>query len=307
MVNWVTMRQMWLTEMHAERRLSAHTLSAYGRDLDDFTQFMVTHLSHAMTLDQFVQIPLKDWRSWLAYRQHRGLSARSTARAISVLRGFNRYLQNQEVPYNLALNQLRSPRIKKGLPKPITESQAQELVDDIETLAQESWVGQRDKALMALLYGTGLRIHEALNLNGDVLPLGDSLVIRGKGGKQRIVPLLPAVVEEIETYCQECPFPITSHDPLFRGLKGGRLNPSIVQKNLRLYRRSMGLPEFLTPHALRHSCATHLLGSSNDLRAVQELLGHASLSTTQIYTEVDQVKLVQTYAQAHPRQKRNET
>ncbi len=306
MTNWVNIRQNWLDWMHVERRLSNNTVLAYGRDLDEFSQFMLSHLNHPITLSDFAKLPLRDWRSWLAYRQHQGLSGRSTARALSVMRSFNRYLQFQGLPHNPALSQLRSPRVKIGLPKPIAPHQAQELVDEIESVAQVNWVGQRDKALMALLYGAGLRIHEALNLNGDVLPLSDTLVIKGKGGKQRVVPLIPYVIQEILTYCKGCPYAMTTDAPLFRGVKGGRLSPSVVQKTMRIFRRSMGLPEFLTPHALRHSCATHLLGESSDLRAVQELLGHASLSTTQIYTQVDQVKLMKTYAEAHPRQ-RNKT
>jgi integrase/recombinase XerC len=291
--------------MKTERRLSRHTWAAYGLDLDDLTKFMTSHLGHPLTLMDFAQLRLQDWRSWLAYRQHQGLSARSTARAISVIRSFNRYLQHHRYLYNPTLTQLRSPRVKIGLPKPITENQAVELVDDIKAMARQGWVGQRDKAIMALLYGGGLRIHEALNLNGNVLPLSDTLVIKGKGGKQRLVPLLPIVIQEIEAYCKLCPFPITASTPLFLGVRGGRLNPNVIQKVLRDYRRAMGLPEYLSPHALRHSCATHLLSASSDLRAVQELLGHATLSTTQIYTHVDHVKLIHTYAQTHPRQKRD--
>lgn len=303
-MEWETIRKKWLNWLNLERRFSQHTCLSYLQDLRNFEEFIKEHLGKQFTLQAFIALTLTDWRSWLAYRIQENLSARSTARALSVVRGFNRFIQRQGLGYNIPLDQVRSPRVKIGLPKPLSIEQTQELLEEVDSIAPENWVGQRDKALVTLLYGTGLRIHEALNLNGDVLPLKDHLVIKGKGGKQRVVPILPLITTEVETYCRLCPYPITPETPLFVGIRGGRLDPGMAQKTLRLYRRMMGLPEYVTPHALRHSCATHLLGDAADLRAIQELLGHASLSTTQVYTQVDTVKLLKTYQNAHPRQKK---
>jgi integrase/recombinase XerC len=303
-LEWKITQQKWLNWLILERRFSNHTCTAYTQDLNDFVAFIQQHQGKKISLKAFTELTLTDWRSWLAFRSQKKLSMRSTARALSVIRGFNRFIQRQGLGHNRALEQIRSSRIKIGLPKPLSLEQTEELLEDMDSMATENWIGQRDKALVTLLYGTGLRIHEALNLNGDVLPLGDQLVIRGKGGKQRVVPILPAIVKEIETYCRLCPYPMMRETPLFIGVRGGRLNPSVVQKTLRLYRCMMGLPDYVTPHALRHSCATHLLGESADLRGIQELLGHASLSTTQVYTQVDTIKLLKTYQAAHPRQKK---
>lgn len=297
LLDWVN----WLT---LTKRFSPHTLIAYERDFRAFLTFMSGHKAEDLSEQALIELKVTDFRSWLAFRKRHGFSARSTARAVSVVRSFYNYLGRQTGKTCAALAIVQPSRITPGLPHPLNESQALTLVEDIETFADEPWVGLRNKALFILLYATGIRISEALNLKGNCLPLKDRLTILGKGKKQRIVPVIPQVITAVEEYIKACPFPIQSDTHLFLGAKGGGLNASVAQKALRHYRRIAGLPEYVTPHALRHSCATHLMTETKDIRAIQELLGHASLSTTQIYTNIDQQQLMQVYNTAHPRGKK---
>lgn len=293
----------WLSWLKLTRRFSAHTIVAYEHDLRQFLAFMEKYKAESVSEQALIEFKITDFRSWLAFRHTAGLSSRSTTRALSVVRNFYGYLGQQIGQTCLALATVQSPRLKVNLPRPLSENQAADLMDDIEGFSTQIWLGLRDKALFVLLYATGMRISEALSLTGNCLPLTDRLTVLGKGKKQRIVPIIPQAQQAINNYVKSCPFSIESETPLFLGVRGGRLNPSVAQKTLRLYRRMMGLPEYVTPHALRHSCATHLMAETHDLRAVQELLGHASLVTTQIYTNIDQQQLMQVYTKAHPRGK----
>jgi integrase/recombinase XerC len=246
-----------------------------------------------------------DFRAWLASRHRQELARSSTARAMAAVRGFFRYLDRRHQLHNPTLAAMRTPRFRRPLPRPLSPGQARDLTDSAGAARDEPWVGKRDTALLLLLYGAGLRIGEALALDrgdfgGDPAGLKGLRVV-GKGSKERIVPMLPLVAAAVADYVAACPLPMTAATPLLLGVRGGRLQPSVVQRQVRSLRATLGLPETATPHALRHSFATHLLGDGADLRAIQELLGHASLSTTQGYTAVDAVRLAQLYAKAHPR------
>lgn len=293
----------WVNWLKLTKRFSSHTLIAYEHDFREFLAFMGEYKAESLSEQALIELKVVDFRSWLAFRNRQGLSHRSTARALSVVRNFYNYLGRQTGKACPALAIVQSSRVALSLPRPLNENQALMLIEDIGEFASKTWIGLRDKALFILLYATGIRISEALSLTGSCLPFSDRLIILGKGKKQRIVPIISQVVDAVREYVKACPFPIESQTPLFLGAKGGKLNASIAQKTLRQYRRTMGLPEYLTPHALRHSCATHLMAQTKDLRAIQELLGHASLSSTQIYTNIDQQQLMQVYNTAHPRGK----
>lgn len=294
----------WISWLKLTKRFSVHTIIAYRYDLGEFLNFLTRHKNALIDEDQLVTLKITDFRSWLAYRKSKNYSARSTARALSVVRNFYTYLGKESGKICGALSGIQPPRLKANLPKPLTEIQADKLVSDIETFSEEPWIGLRNKALFVLLYATGMRISESLSLTGNHLPLTDRLVILGKGKKQRIIPIIPAVKEAVIEYVKACPYPLLSDTPLFLGARGGKLQPAIAQRTLQQYRQLMGLPDYVTPHALRHSCATHLMAHTKDLRAIQELLGHASLSTTQMYTDIDQQQLLATYTQAHPRNRK---
>lgn len=290
----------WLAGLQFTKRFSRHTVDAYQRDMADFLAFMDGHVGECLTVEQLTALFVRDFRAWMAHRSQTHTN-RSTARALSVIRHYYRFLEKEKGLRCEALASLKSPRVKVGLPKPLSIDQTKDLVETIEDLTDIPWVAQRNRAILVLLYGAGLRISEALGLNRDCLPLGDTLVIRGKGSKERVVPLLPKIREEIEKYAALCPFALEKKDALFVGVQGKRLNAGMVQKLMRTYRRLVGLPETATPHALRHSCATHLMNASGDLRAIQDLLGHASLSSTQVYTNLETQKLLDVYQAAHPR------
>ncbi len=295
--------QQWLKH---ERRASPHTLSAYRRDLAAFLSFLAGHLGRPASFAALAALTRTDFRAWLAARSAMELQASSTARALSVVRNFFRFLAKHGLVNNAVLSTVRTPRLPHAVPKALTVGEAAEAVDAVGDLADAPWIAKRDTAILALLYGCGLRLGEALALNrrdapptrGDEIP---TLVVMGKGRKQRAVPVLPAVVAAIEDYVAACPFDGDGETPLFRGARGARLNPRLVQLRLQQLRARLGLPDSATPHALRHSFATHLLAGGGDLRAIQELLGHASLSTTQRYTEVDASALLAVYDKAHPR------
>ncbi len=291
----------WRRWLIHEKRASRHTIDAYNRDLGAFLTFLQTHLGGPPGLADLEGLAAADFRAWMARRAADGASRSSIARAMSVLRGFFRWLERNGHGANQAIRAMRSPKRPQGMPKPLTVTDTDLLLDSVDLLPGEPWETQRDVALFTLLYGCGLRISEALGLNRGEAPVGDSLTVTGKGSKQRMLPVLPVVREAVQAYLKLCPRQPGNDGPLFLGTRGKRLNPGVAQKRLRELRLLLGLPDTVTPHALRHSFATHLLGAGGDLRAIQELLGHASLSTTQRYTAVDSDSLMAAYRAAHPR------
>jgi integrase/recombinase XerC len=296
--------QSWREQMAHVRRLSPKTVEAYTHDVGGFLGFLAGHRGETIDLAALKDVSAADVRGWLATRRGEGLGARGVARAVSALRTFFMFLQKQGLVENIAVRRVRPPKLPPGVPKPVSIDGAQMLIDEAELLGAEPWIAARNVAVLTLLYGAGLRISEALGLNRAALPLPEALVITGKGNKQRVVPILPQAREAIDAYLTLCPFGATREDPVFFGSRGKRLNPRIVQGLMQNLRRAVGLPESATPHALRHAFATHLLAAGGDLRAIQELLGHASLSTTQRYTSVDESHLLKVYERAHPRARR---
>ena len=283
------------------RRLSPHTLVAYGRDIEKFFTFLIGHLGHPPGIRDLENLTTADFRAFMARRRGEGLGNNSIGRMLSSVRALFRGLNHAGILENSALDAVKAPKRPHQVPKPLSEIDAAATLDQIADLSTESWTGLRDIAVLTLLYGCGLRISEALGLNAADAPRGDNITIMGKGRKERIVPVLPVVREAIDAYLAACPFVPTGDDPLFIGVRGKRLNASVIQKQMRLLRMALGLPDTATPHALRHSFATHLLSHGGDLRTIQELLGHASLTSTQRYTEVDSDHLLKVYRAAHPR------
>lgn len=294
----------WRDWLSGERRMSVHTLSAYERDLRAFLIFLVEHLGTAPGFGDLADLKALDFRAYLARRRTNGLSATSTARALSTIRNVFRYLERRHGVHNPAIHTVRTPKRPRSLPKALGIEDAAKTLEMAEVTAEEPWIAARDVAILCLLYGCGLRIGEALALNRREAPRSDTITILGKGGKQRMVPVLPAVRKAVADYQALCPYPGALDDPLFLGARGKRLQPAVLQRAMRLVRGALGLPESATPHALRHSFATHLLSNGGDLRAIQELLGHASLSTTQRYTNVDSTHLIAVHERAHPRDRR---
>jgi integrase/recombinase XerC len=300
---------LWRDWLAHERRASKHTLDGYGRDLGEFCRFLTLHHGAPPGLATLDRLARTDVRAWLAERSRRGLAASSTARALSTVRGFFAWLMRRRRIDNSVLSALRNPRLPRAVPKALTAGEALETVTAVGELSDSDWIARRDVAVLTLLYGAGLRVGEAVALERGQVPKpgpggGASLTITGKGNKQRMVPLLPVVVEAIGDYLAACPWQGDARAPLFRGARGGRLSPRLVQLQMQRLRPLLGLPESATPHALRHSFATHLLAGGGDLRTIQELLGHASLSTTQRYTAVDAAALLAVYDRAHPRARR---
>jgi len=291
----------WLDWLTHEKRASPHSVDGYGRDLAAFLEFLQAHLGHPPSLDDLAGLLPADFRAYLAQRFQDGLARSSAARALSALRGFFRFLDRRGLASNAALGTIKTPRLPKAVPKALSEDEAAHSLETIAGLARHPWMGKRDLALLTLLYGCGLRLGEALGLARGEAPRGDALTVTGKGNKQRVVPVLPVVRAAIDDYLAHCPFQLAPDAPLFVGARGGPLNPGVVQRQVRRLRAVLGLPDSATPHALRHSFATHLLASGGDLRAIQELLGHASLSTTQRYTTVDATRLMEVHRAAHPR------
>lgn len=287
----------WDAHLAHEKRRSEHTRRAYVATATRFCAFLSQHRGGAVDARMLKSLTPNDLRSYLADRRAEGLGNASAARELSALRTFLRFFGGS----NASVPQLRGPRVKKGLPRPVAPTEALQLAQDVEDNAREGWVGARDFALLLLLYGAGLRIGEALGLTGAALPLGDTLRVTGKRNKTRIVPILPVVASAVSRYVEACPWPIGKETPLFLGARGGALAPGVIRASVRSARRALGLPERTTPHALRHSFATHLLAGGADLRSLQELLGHASLASTQIYTAVDAAHLLDIYRSAHPR------
>jgi len=292
---------LWLAWLAGERRASPHTVAAYGRDLAFFLDFLNEHTAELPSLALLERLRAADFRGWLAYRTRQRAERTSLARGLSVVRSFVRFLQRRGLVGATTLSALRAPKLPLSVPKPLSVADATGAVEAAGALARSSWQGKRDTAVLALLYGCGLRLSEALGLRRGAAPRGAVLAITGKGGKQRLLPVLPAVREAVTDYLAECPHPLDRDGPLFVGARGGALHPRLVQGRMTALRGWLGLPETATPHALRHSFATHLLGAGGDLRAIQELLGHASLSTTQRYTAVETQQLLAVYDAAHPR------
>ena len=290
----------WMAWLDGERRASAHTVAAYGRDLAAFLDFLTEHLGEPPALATFARLAPADFRAYLAWRAAR-VERSSIARGLSVVRGFVRFLERRGLASSPALLVLRAPKLPHSVPKPLSVADAAEMIDAPTGMVASTWQATRDVAVLTLLYGCGLRISEALGLKRSEAPQGDLITITGKGQKQRVVPVLPAVRRAIANYLEACPYALPAAGPLFVGARGGPLGPRLVQHQMEHLRRALGLPETATPHALRHSFATHLLGAGGDLRAIQELLGHASLSTTQRYTSVETERLLAVYAAAHPR------
>jgi integrase/recombinase XerC len=295
--------EIFLDHLAGERRLSARTVDAYRRDLDGFLDHITRHLGRGLKLADFAQLKTVDFRSWMADRRRGpdGISARSLARSLSAIRTFYAYLQRRWKLENPALTLVESPKIARGKPKPVSEKAALDLLKQTGDRPGEDWEKARDTAILYLLYGCGLRISEALSLKQRDRQLGAALTITGKGNKTRMVPILPVVREAVAASADLCPFPLEPDDLMFRGARGGPLGPRTVQKLMQTLRSALGLPASATPHALRHAFATHLLAHGGDLRTIQELLGHASLSTTQIYAEVENSRLLNVYDEAHPR------
>ncbi|MCW5699518.1 MAG: tyrosine recombinase XerC [Rhodospirillales bacterium] len=293
--------ESWHRWLESERRAADNTTEAYERDVRGFLTFMARHLGAPPSLDDLGSLVAADFRSYLADLNGRGLARSSMARAMASVRGFFRFLERRELGHNGALRGVRTPKAPKPLPKALSVADALDVVDKIGNLSDDRWIALRDQALFLLLYGCGLRIGEALGLRRADLPVGDTLVVTGKGGKQRVVPLLPVVIEALHAYLDACPYFRDADDPLFVGARGKGLRAAVVQRQMKQLRVQLGLPETATPHALRHSFATHLLAGGGDLRTIQELLGHASLSTTQRYTEVDMARLAAVHRAAHPR------
>lgn len=290
----------WLRDLGAVRRLAENTSAAYQRDLGQFLRFLSGHSGGEVTVAVLKELRAADFRAFMASRRKQDVGSRSLARSLSALKSFFGYLEREGVVGNEALNLVRSPKTGKSLPKALTVPEARATLAATAELEEKPWVAARDMAVLALCYGAGLRISEALSLSRSDLD-GAALRVTGKGGKTRLVPLLAQVRQSIDTYLGLCPFTLTPTQKLFRGEKGGVLSPRLIQLRMAELRGALGLPPSATPHALRHSFATHLLSRGGDLRAIQELLGHASLSTTQIYTAVDTDRLLASYRAAHPR------
>jgi len=291
----------WRDWLAVERRLSSHTLDGYGRDIAAFLGFLSSHLGKAPGLDDLAALTPADIRAYLARRHAGGIAKSSQARGLSALKSLFGFFDRRGILHNPVLKLIRAPRLPKTLPKPLGAEEALETLSAAATMQSEPWMAARDVALFTLLYGCGLRLGEALGLTRGRAPCGSSMMITGKGNKTRLVPLLPAVVQAVEDYLGQCPYALKAEDPLFVGARGGPLNPGVVQRQMRRLRAMLGLPDSATPHALRHSFATHLLAGGGDLRTIQELLGHSSLSTTQRYTAVDEAALTAVYDNAHPR------
>ena len=292
----------WLEHLTTERGHSENTYRSYARDAEQFQLHIARYFGQSPLLKDLDEINTRTFRSFMAARRDQGASSRSLARTLSALRSFFRWLEAEELLRNRAILQVTMPKVPRSLPRPLTEIKAKDIVE-ARTETDLDWVAARDNAVLLLLYGAGLRISEALSILVSERPKPNRNTIRiiGKGNKERLVPVLPITIDAIEAYVELCPYPLEPEDPLFVGVKGGPLSPRIIQLAVAKLRETLGLPHNATPHTLRHSFATHLLSAGADLRQIQELLGHASLSTTQSYTEVERDRLLAVYDAAHPR------
>ena len=291
----------WLERLRALDGAAANTVAAYGRDVAGFLGFLALHRGGTEGPSAVARLSQSELRAWMAAERGRGLSARSLARALSAVKGFTVWLAEREGVDATTILSARGPKFRRKLPRPLSVDGAKDIIAAVGDQARTDWIAARDIAVVTVLYGCGLRISEALGLTGAAQPMPDVLRITGKGGKQRLVPVLPAAAEAVARYVALCPFDLSATLPLFRGARGGPLNPRLIALAMEKSRLQLGLPATATPHALRHSFATHLLSAGGDLRAIQELLGHASLSTTQTYTAVEAARLMEVYENAHPR------
>ncbi len=293
----------WIAYLRDERRFSPNSIDAYERDVGAFLGFLAAHLGGEADGAALAALEPRDLRAYLAHRRQGpdALGDRSISRALAAIRSFYRFLERRHGLSNARLALVRGPKLKRSLPRPVSEHAARALIGEAEAEADQEWIGARDAALITLLYAAGLRISEALALTGADRPLPETLRVHGKGGKARLVPLLPVARDAVERYASLCPFALTGDAPLFRAARGGALSPRMAQALMQHLRGRLGLPSSATPHALRHAFATHLLANGADLRAIQELLGHESLSTTQGYAGVEAEKILQAYRRAHPR------
>lgn len=293
---------IWLDHLVHEKGAAANTRVAYGRDLAQFSSFLARRLGQVPRVSDLEALDQRTFRAFLAERRKNGVESRSLSRTMSALRSFFAWLERREIAKNRSVLQVQMPKKPHGVPKPLTVEKAQAAVGS-GIAGKVDWIAARDSAVLLLLYGCGLRISEALDITRKDAPVDgrDSLHIKGKGGRERLVPVIPIVQEAIADYLTLCPYALHAEEPMFLGAKGGPLSPRIIQLTMKRLREQLGLPDTATPHALRHSFATHLLAAGADLRQIQELLGHASLSTTQIYTEVDRERLIAVYDAAHPR------
>ncbi len=294
----------WLASIKALNARADNTLEAYRSDVLGYLAFLTRHFGDATGLAPIKQVKITDMRAWMAHERARGVGARSLARSLSAVKSFYRWLSECEGFDATVPLSTRAPKFAKKLPRPLEQNAAKKMIDQVAVQSRHDWVNVRDAAVITLLYGCGLRISEALSLTGADFPLSDMLRITGKGNKTRLVPVIDAAKDAIARYVRVCPYPVEPDSPLFRAVRGGPLRPRAVQKVMEQARLQLGLPATATPHALRHSFATHLLNAGGDLRAIQELLGHASLSTTQAYTAVDTARLMEVYDQTHPKARR---
>ena len=295
----VSLMQRWLETAQVAGK-AEKTLEAYQRDVSGFLGFLTSYRGGDIGLRTLAELTVTDMRAWMAHERGRGLSVRSLARALSAIKGFYGWLNEAEGVDNPSVASMRGLKPKPRLPRPVEARDAREMISLVDIQHKEAWVGARDMAVLLLLYGCGMRISEALGLNRRQAPLPEVLRIIGKGGKERLLPVLPVAREAVETYLKACPYDLSEDGPLFIGIRGKRLGARAVQKLMEALRQQLGLPSTATPHALRHSFATHLLEAGGDLRTIQELLGHASLSSTQVYTNLDQTRLMEVYEQSHP-------
>jgi integrase/recombinase XerC len=292
----------WVEFLQNEKHFSRHTLRAYTRDILYFFEFLTQHLGKPPSMHDLGDTSLRDFRGWLSKRMAEGAGNATRARQLSSIRSFLGWLDRQGFLHNAALGGVRTPKLPKKLPRALPVKQAKILTDNLDGIIhQETWIAYRDRALFTMLYGCGLRIDEALQLNYGTRPQNGELRVMGKGRKERLVPVLEVVQKTLDEYIANYPIPFEKDTPLFLGSRGGRLNQGVAQRQLRIIRKLLNLPESLTPHALRHSCATHILMNGGDLRLIQELLGHASLRSTQRYTDFDDKQLMAIYMKSHPR------
>ena len=301
----VSLMQRWLEAAQVAGK-SEKTIEAYRRDVSGFLGFLTSYKGGDVGLGALAGLTVTDMRAWMAHARGRGLSARSLARALSAVKGFYGWLHMAEGVDNPAVASMRGPKAKARLPRPVEAGQARDLLALVDIQHKEAWVGARDIAVLTLLYGCGMRVSEALGLNRAQAPLPEVLRIIGKGQKERLLPVLPIARAAVAAYIKACPYDLPADGPLFIGIRGKRLGARQVQKLMQALRGQLGLPATATPHALRHSFATHLLEAGGDLRTIQKLLGHASLSTTQVYTGLDQTRLMAVYARSHPAAKSSE-
>lgn len=290
----------WANHLRALDGAAPRTVTAYLADATAFLAFQAGHLGGPMGVAEIARLGSADMRAWMAAERLRGASARSVSRRLSAVKSFTRWLAEREAFDPTAILATRAPRFRRPLPRPLREDAARDLIETVGRQRGTPWIAARDVAVLTILYGCGLRISEGLGLTGADSPLPDMLRVRGKGGRDRLVPVLPVARDAVARYVLACPFTLDAAGPLFRGARGGALDPGAIAGVVARARMQLGLPASATPHALRHSFATHLLEAGGDLRAIQELLGHASLSTTQAYTAVDAVHLMESYARAHP-------